>query len=318
MSAILSLTGLSKRYGSIQAVNNLSIEVQKGQVFGILGPNGSGKTTTLGMLLGVINPDAGHFQWFGESGNSSGGANSRLGSGGTSANLSSSLKRIGAILETPNFLPYLSAVQNLKIVAEIKGVGFAKIDPILAKVGLLERKNSPFNTFSLGMKQRLALASALLNDPEILVLDEPTNGLDPQGIAEVRELILSIADQGTTILIASHLLDEIEKVCTHVAILKKGEKLYSGPVGEISRSGAIRIEVSATNHQALEDALSTFPGIGPVSKQGAVLQTSLADEVKAETIGQFLFDKGIVITHLVVKKSSLEKQFLDLIAQNSN
>ena len=214
METILKIENLYKNYGAVKAVKNVSLEIKKGNVYGILGPNGSGKSTTLGIVLNVVNKTSGEYSWF----------------GGT-METHEALKKVGAIIERPNFYPYMTAEQNLKLVCKIKGTNYAKIDEKLEIVGLLDRKNSKFRTFSLGMKQRLAIASALLNDPEILILDEPTNGLDPQGIRQIRDIINLIASQGTTILLASHLLDEVEKVCSHVLILRKGEILYSGEVG---------------------------------------------------------------------------------------
>jgi len=191
-NTILQIENLSKNYGAVQALDKLNLSVEKGMVFGI--------------LLGVLNATNGSYSWFGNS------------------DLDENRKRIGALLETPNFYPYLSAVQNLNIVAKVKGLSNVddRIDKVLKVVNLFKRKDSNFKTYSLGMKQRLAIASALLNDPEILVLDEPTNGLDPQGIAEIRNLIIEISREGKTIIIASHQLDEIEKVCTDVVILKEG------------------------------------------------------------------------------------------------
>jgi len=193
MEKVLSVKNLTKKFKRV-VVNNISFDVERGNVYGLLGPNGSGKSTTFGMLLSTINPTSGDWFWFGKKGTDP-----------------ETLKRIGAIIEQPNFYPYLSAETNLKIVAEIKGTPSARIDEVLNMVKLLERKKDKFKTFSLGMKQRLAIASALLNNPEVLILDEPTNGLDPEGIIQIREIIGSIAQQGITIIIASHLLDEIEK-----------------------------------------------------------------------------------------------------------
>ncbi len=213
LEKILTINNLTKKFGYLTAVKDLSFTIEKGNVYGILGPNGSGKSTTLGIVLNVVNRTSGEFSWF--NGNSS---------------THEALKKVGAIIERPNFYPYMTAVQNLKLVCKIKEVPEDRIDEKLQLVGLLDRKNSKFSTYSLGMKQRLAIASALLNNPEILILDEPTNGLDPQGIHQIREIIKKIASHGTTILLASHLLDEVEKVCSHVVILRKGEKLYSGTV----------------------------------------------------------------------------------------
>ncbi len=217
MDTILTINNLTKKFGNLTAVDNLSFSIERGNVYGILGPNGSGKSTTLGIVLNVVNETSGDFHWFD-------------GSGTTHA----ALKKVGAIIERPNFYPYMTAFQNLELVCKIKGVSKDKIKEKLELVALADRKNSKFDTFSLGMKQRLAIASALLNDPEILILDEPTNGLDPQGIHQIREIIKKIASEGTTILLASHLLDEVEKVCSHVVILRKGKSLYTGSVEEMN------------------------------------------------------------------------------------
>ncbi len=219
METILTVSNLTKKFGYLTAVKDLSFSIEKGNVYGILGPNGSGKSTTLGIVLNVVNRTSGNFTWF---------------DGHTTTH--DALKKVGAIIERPNFYPYMSAVQNLKLVCKIKEVSEDRIEETLELVGLWERRHSKFRTYSLGMKQRLAIASALLNDPEILILDEPTNGLDPQGIHQIRQIIKKIASQGTTILLASHLLDEVEKVCTHVVILRKGEKLYSGRVDNMLAS----------------------------------------------------------------------------------
>ncbi|QTN39668.1 ATP-binding cassette domain-containing protein [Cryomorphaceae bacterium] len=297
MSTILNISQLSKSYGKVKALQSLDMTIERGQVHGILGPNGSGKTTTLGILLGVLKSDSGSFDWFGN------------------PVLYRSLQRIGAILETPNFYPYLSAVKNLEIVRLIKGVERHRIDEVLEQVNLAERKHDKFSTYSLGMKQRLAIASALLNEPEILVLDEPTNGLDPQGIAEVRELIMTIAGQGTTILIASHLLDEIEKVCSHVTILKQGKRLFSGPVDEVFATAGM-IEIGAEDRDALEKACASFPGVKAVNHNARQLHLNLEEHIDPARLNAYLQEQGIVVNHLVYRKSSLEQQFLELVSQS--
>mgnify|MGYP000956338405 FL=1 len=204
---ILHTEQLTKRFSRrILAVDGMDLEVPKGQVFGLLGPNGSGKTTTLGMILGVVSKTKGSYSWFGQ------GEDYRL------------RKKIGAILEQPNFYPFLSARQNIMVHSQIKDIRKPDTDGLLKLVGLYERADDPFKTYSLGMKQRLAIASAMLADPEVLIFDEPTNGLDPQGIAEIRKLILDIRDMDKTIILASHLLDEVQKVCSHFAVLRKGKK----------------------------------------------------------------------------------------------
>jgi ABC-2 type transport system ATP-binding protein len=219
VNSVLKILNLTKKYGLLTAVSNLSFDIEKGSIYGILGPNGSGKSTTLGIVLNVVNKTSGGFSWF-----------------GGELTTHQALKKVGAIIERPNFYPYMTAYQNLKLVCKIKGISYDNIEKTLETVGLIDRIDSKFSTFSLGMKQRLAIASALLNDPEILILDEPTNGLDPQGIHQIREIIKEIAQNGTTILLASHLLDEVEKVCTHVVVLRKGVNLYSGRVDELISS----------------------------------------------------------------------------------
>ena len=295
METILSLKNLDKKYGTLHAVNKLSFDIQKGNVYGILGPNGSGKSTTLGIILNVVNRTSGEFSWF---------------DGKLSTH--EALKKVGAIIERPNFYPYMTAVQNLKLICTIKGISNDKIDEKLKTVNLFERRDSKFKTYSLGMKQRLAIASALLNDPEILILDEPTNGLDPQGIHEIRQIIQEIASTGTTILLASHLLDEVEKVCSHVIVIKKGVKLYSGRVDDMTASnGLLELKV-ANNDAALLDELEKHPAILKVTKEHETIIASLKDAISTEEINSYLFTKGIVLSHLVKRKPSLEQQFLDL------
>ena len=299
METILSLKNLDKKYGRVHAVNNLSFDIQKGNVYGILGPNGSGKSTTLGIILNVVNRTSGEFSWF-------------------NGNLSTheALKKVGAIIERPNFYPYMTAFQNLSLICKIKGVSTDKIYEKLKAVNLYERRNSKFRTFSLGMKQRLAIASALLNDPEILILDEPTNGLDPQGIHEIRQIIQDIAKTGTTILLASHLLDEVEKVCSHVVVIRKGIKLYSGRVDEMTASnGLFELKVDG-DEETLISLLESHKSIGSVKKEGDLIFAYLNDQMKATEINAFLFKNGISVSHLVKRKPSLEQQFLDLTNNN--
>lgn len=294
MEPILTVTNLSKKFGYLTAVKDLSFNIEKGNVYGILGPNGSGKSTTLGIVLNVVNRTAGTFSWFG---------------GTTSTH--QALKKVGAIIERPNFYPYMTAEQNLKLVCKIKEVSEDKIGEKLELVGLLDRKNSKFQTFSLGMKQRLAIASALLNDPEILILDEPTNGLDPQGIHQIREIIKKVASQGTTILLASHLLDEVEKVCSHVIILRKGEKLYSGRVDDMLASYG-HFELRAHDMNALKTFLGKHTGFGSIKQENGMITAILREEMDATVLNKALFEEGIVLSHLVKRKASLEEQFLTL------
>lgn len=299
METILSLKNLDKKFGRVHAVNNLSFDIQKGNVYGILGPNGSGKSTTLGIILNVVNKTSGEFSWF-------------------DGNLSThqALKKVGAIIERPNFYPYMTAIQNLSLICKIKDISTEKINEKLKIVNLFERRNSKFKTYSLGMKQRLAIASALLNNPEILILDEPTNGLDPQGIHEIREIIQKIAKNGTTILLASHLLDEVEKVCSHVVVIREGVKLYSGRVDEMSAShGLFELNTNEPKNKLIS-ILNSNSNIGSVKEEGDLIVAHLTKEMEASEINNYLFKNGITVSHLVKRKPSLEEQFLDLTNNN--
>jgi ABC-2 type transport system ATP-binding protein len=208
----------------------------------------------------------------------------------------------------------MTAAQNLELVCKIKGISYEKIDEKLELVNLLDRRNDKFRTYSLGMKQRLAIASALLNDPEILILDEPTNGLDPKGIQEIRNIIKIISQQGTTILLASHLLDEVEKVCTHVVVLQKGEKLYEGRTDLMTQSFGI-VELKSENEWEKINALvSNYQGVQKIEKDGELILVYLNNEINTSHLNQFLFENGIVLSHLKMTKPSLEQRFLDLTA----
>ncbi|WP_264531005.1 ABC transporter ATP-binding protein [Flavobacterium sp. N502540] len=294
METILTIENLHKRYGRIQALKNVSFEIQKGHVYGILGPNGSGKSTTLGIVLNVVNRTSGNYTWF-----------------GGKLQTHEALKKVGAIIERPNFYPYMTAEENLKLVCKIKSINYSKISEKLDLVGLSERKDSKFSTFSLGMKQRLAIASALLNDPEILILDEPTNGLDPQGIHQIRDIIRKIASQGTTILLASHLLDEVEKVCSHVVVLRKGEILYSGSVDGMSANEGF-FELQSEDNLALKTILGTHPAVEKITEEDGKILVYLHSDLSASELNHFLFSKNIALSHLVKRKNSLEAQFLEL------
>jgi ABC-2 type transport system ATP-binding protein len=296
LETILTIDNLNKRYGSIQALKNISFEIKKGNVYGILGPNGSGKSTTLGIVLNVVNKTTGQYSWF----------------GGT-MQTHDALKKVGAIIERPNFYPYMTAEENLKLVCKIKNINYSKINEKLELVGLNDRKDSKFSTFSLGMKQRLAIASALLNDPEILILDEPTNGLDPQGIHQIRAIIKQIAAKGTTILLASHLLDEVEKVCTHVIVLRKGEILYSGLVDGMSANEGF-FELQADDLENLATVLKTHPAVGSVKIIDSKVIVYLKSALEAKDLNRYLFDNNISLSHLIKRKNSLEEQFLELTA----
>jgi ABC-2 type transport system ATP-binding protein len=291
---ILELNNITKHYKTVTALNNVSFTVPEGSVYGILGPNGSGKTTLLGIILDILKPTSGSFSLMGKP------ADAEI------------RKQIGTLLETPNFYHYLSGEKNLRIAAHIKGKGFNEIDNVLQKVNLYQRKQSKFNTYSLGMKQRLAIASCLLGDPKVLIFDEPTNGLDPNGIAEIRELIQKLAAEGKTILMASHLLDEVEKVCTHVAIIKNGNLLTAGSVDEVLVTDEI-IEVSANDLTALENILQQMGGFASMKKQNNFLQLFYSNgNANAASINQYCFQNNIALNHLQLKKKSLETKFLEL------
>lgn len=298
MKTILTLTNLTKKFGSLTAVDNLSLKINKGFVYGILGPNGSGKSTTLGILLNIVNKTDGNYLWF----------------DGTETT-HSALKKVGAIIERPNFYPYMTAKQNLDLVCKIKNVTKNKINEKLEIVDLLDRRNHKFSTFSLGMKQRLAIASALINEPEILILDEPTNGLDPKGIHQIREIIKKIAANGTTILLASHLLDEVEKVCTHVVILRKGKSLYSGSVENMIASHGF-FTLQSEDLDLLKKVLDEHPSVGDVKIEGTQLVAYLNEPLSGSKLNKILFEKGINLSYLVHRKESLEEQFLELTKPN--
>lgn len=303
---ILEINGLSKNYKKIKAVDKLSLKIEAQMVYGILGPNGSGKTTTLGMLLGVIRQSEGDFSWF------------------DNGEKDENRAKIGALLETPNFYPYLTAYQNLELVAKIKGIEInsesdasISVNKALEMVGLTDRKDSKFSTYSLGMKQRLAIGSALLGDPQVLVLDEPTNGLDPQGIAEIRELIIEIGKSGKTIIIASHILDEIEKICTHCAILRTGKLLRIGTINEIIGNQDVTLmKISAEDTEALKKVIETELHMSIYKEDGDVTIISTTSGTKTADINKLFFDKGIVLSQLNMFNESLENQFLQIVKKS--
>jgi ABC-type multidrug transport system ATPase subunit len=296
--SILSINGLTKHFGRIRAVEDLTLEVKRGEVYGILGPNGSGKTTTLGMILGVVHATRGIYMWFGE------------------IPTHESRKRIGAILEQPIFYPYLSAAANLKIIAQIKNSKDYDIDNSLTLAGLYDRRHSMFRTFSYGMRQRLAIAAALLCSPEVLILDEPTNGLDPQGIAEVRDMIKNVATTGMTVILASHLLDEVQKTCSHVCVLEKGKKLFSGKVDDVLNE-TVMLEIAAANMALLKATLKEFQKMSEFREEHDKLVVKLAPGTTAEDLNAFLFGQGVILSHLALHKKSLEKYFLELLEKPS-
>ena len=291
---ILTVENLSKSYGKIDALKKVSFSVPEGSVFGILGPNGSGKTTMLGTIMDILKPTSGTYKLFDE------------------VPTELHRRRIGTLLETPNFYHYLSGVKNLEIAAEIKQHGKEDIPHVLEMVDLTKRKDSKFSTYSLGMKQRLAIASCLLGSPKVLIFDEPTNGLDPVGIAEIRDLMKRLYSEGKTIIMASHLLDEVEKVCTHVAILRKGELITSGNVNEIL-SNEDMVEVGAKDGEKLIEVLQKMPNQTRVAKEGGTIKVFYpVGTADLEAINNFCFSNGIILNHLILKKKSLEARFFEL------
>ncbi len=303
---VLQIDHLSKNYGAIKALNNVSFAVPKGTVFGILGPNGSGKTTLLGIVMDILKATDGTYSWDGQT------ASNEL------------RKKIGTLLETPNFYHYMSAEDNLKIAASIKGRGMEDIDQVLKLVNLDQRKTSKFSTFSLGMKQRLAIASTLLGNPDVLVFDEPTNGLDPAGIAEIRELIKELNKKGKTIIMASHILDEVEKVCTHVAIIQKGVLKTVGSVKEVmntdgtsASTGTNLIEIAANDIIALKNLVGSLHYISDLTEDENGLSFICPDTIQSTEINRFCFEKGIVLSKLNVKRKSLEARFLEITGTKS-
>lgn len=292
--SILTVENLHKNYGYIKALKGVSFSVPRGSVYGILGPNGSGKTTLLGIIMNVLKATSGSYKLFDET------------------PTEHHRKQIGTLLETPNFYHYLNAVQNLKIASAIKGHSEVDIDRVLGLVDLLARKHSRFSTYSLGMKQRLALASCMLGNPEVLVFDEPTNGLDPVGIAEIRELIKKLNKEGKTIIMASHLLDEVEKVCTHVAILQKGTLITHGHVDEILVNEDI-VETGAASPEKLQQLLQAYPNATHLKVNEQYVELFFpAGTASLENINRFCFEKGVTLNHLRLRKKSLESKFFEL------
>ena len=296
MDSILSIRAISKYYGSIRALHQVSFEVPPGSVFGVLGPNGSGKTTLLGIIMDVLKAGSGTYSWFG------------------APPSAEQRRKIGTLLETPNFYHYLSGERNLQIAASIKGQNLADIPRVLELVNLTERRHSKFSTYSLGMKQRLAIAACLLGNPSVLVFDEPTNGLDPVGIAETRELIRDLSRQGKTIVLASHLLDEVEKVCTHVAILQKGQLLMAGDVNEVlANEDFIELGVEKGGMEKLKTLLSGLPGVKQVKNAEPHLQIFFTNDIMdLAGINRTCFEQGVVLNHLQLRKKSLESKFMEI------
>lgn len=295
---VLQISGLTKKYSKITALKSLDLKIEQGNVYGLLGPNGSGKTTTLGIILGILKQDDGSFSWFGDKY----GDQYRL--------------KIGAILETPNFYPYLNADENLEIIRHIKNDQNADFTKLLTMVNLVDRRKSNFSTYSLGMKQRLAIAATLIGEPEVLIFDEPTNGLDPQGIAEVREILKKIANTGKTVIMASHILDEVEKICSHVAIIKKGQLLATGPVGSIINSD-ITVELASNDMHLLKSFLAGIPMVKSLHMLDKFIEITVDQNEDFAVLNKLAFDNGIILTHFVGRKKRLETEFLEITSKSN-
>lgn len=294
---VLEIKNTSKSYGRIKALNNLNLSIEQGNIYGILGPNGSGKTTTLGIILGILSRDEGEVIWF---------ENQKK----------RPLLSIGALLETPNFYPYLNATQNLEIIAKIKDHDQTDFTELLKLVNLYDRRRSKFRTYSLGMKQRLAIAATLIGEPEVIIFDEPTNGLDPQGIAEIRNILKRIAGSGKTVIMASHILDEVEKICSHIAIIKNGHLLATGPIGQILDQNGI-LEIEATNREKLELFLKTYSSIRGTKASKTFVECTVDSSFKMDVFVETLLKESIIPTHLVYRKRQLEEEFLEIIHKNA-
>ncbi|MDA3779057.1 MAG: ABC transporter ATP-binding protein [Bacteroidales bacterium] len=292
MEKALQINNLSKNYNNIKAIEDISLTIKKGEVYGLLGPNGSGKTTTLGIILGVLKANRGNYKWF--------------------DNNKSHKCKIGSLLETPNFYPYLSLYDNLKIVATIKNADEKDITNALGLTNLLTRKYSKFKNLSLGMKQRLAIASTLIGDPEILIFDEPTNGLDPEGFKDIRNIIKSESEKGKTIILASHILDEVEKVCSHVGVLKSGKLIANGKVTELLTASDL-VYLNSENKEALLELINKSDMVTKIVETNPEIIVTLNSNSSASDFNKYAFNKGIVLNKIFTKAVSLEKQFLVLV-----
>jgi ABC-2 type transport system ATP-binding protein len=298
---VVEIEGLRKHFGSVVAVKDLSLHIPRGGVFGLLGPNGSGKTTTIGLMLGLIRPTSGTIRLFGQE---------------VRASHADALQRIGAMVESPAFYPGLSGRANLRF---FQGIGQARagksVDELLELVGLSQRADSKFRTYSLGMKQRLGIAYALLGDPELVFLDEPTNGLDPSGMAEVRELIPRLAEAGHTIVLSSHLLNEVEQVCQDVAILSRGQIIAQGKVQDLLHTqGAVRLKTTADERAA--PILGALDWVSAVRNEGGYIVASTSPD-RAGDLTRALAQQDVYVTEMVPQRVSLEKYFLQITAQQS-
>lgn len=301
MDSVLSVRGLTKHYGPLLAVRDLDLDLRPGEVFGLLGPNGSGKSTTLGCVLGLIAPTKGTIEAFGLD---------------LRRHRWDVLRRIGAIIETPALFPYLSGRDNLRALAlSAGGVPHGRIDELLKLVGLADRADDKFKTYSLGMKQRLGIATTLLTDPQLVILDEPTNGLDPAGQREVRALIPQLAAEGRSVVLASHLLHDVEQVCDRIAIMRRGEIVALGAVEQILHRGRrIEIELLPDDMDRGEAAVRSIDGVADVTRRNGWLVVDAPRE-RGRDLVRALAGAGIYPNVLRPTSSTLEDFFLELTAE---
>jgi ABC-type multidrug transport system ATPase subunit len=289
---VIEAIDLTKRYGELVAVDRLTMRVRRGEVYGFLGPNGAGKTTTMRMLVGLVRPTTGRASILGMAPGSSAG-----------------LARVGALIEGPGFFPFLSARDNLRVMAQHAGIARERVDAVLAEVELADRAGDRFGTFSQGMKQRLGVAAALLKDPEVLILDEPTTGLDPKGMAEMRGFIRGLGRGRRTVLLSSHLMPEVEQVCDRVAVIDRGHLVKEGTVDELRGGGVLLVRAEPLEHAS--SLLDGFPGIDRVvSGDGALRITT--DPASAPAINRMLVEAGVAVFELRSERASLEDVFLEL------
>jgi len=298
---VLRTIGLSKTFGKFEAVKKINLELRRGEVFGFLGPNGAGKSTTVGMILGLIAPTSGSIELFGVKQDGKHWA---------------ALRRIGAIIEEPAFYPYLSGWDNLLVLANSIGhIPESKITEVLERVSLLDRSKDQYGHYSMGMKQRLGIASTLLRDPELIILDEPTNGLDPAGTKEIRDLIPQLAEENRAVLLCSHLLHEVELVCSKVAIIKQGTIVANAPIKELLSRGNI-LQIKVTDKEKATTLLRSLSWVKSVKTEGDYLMVDVPGDRSGE-VNLALAQKGIMVTELVNRTAGLESVFLELTGGTS-
>ena len=296
--SVIKVQSLSKNFGALKAVDQLSFEVEAGQVYGFLGQNGSGKSTTIRMLLSLIHPSEGQIEIFGQS---------------LTNNRSAILEQVGAVIERPDLYPYLTAQEHLTLFAKLRKqkISASKIEATLSQVGLLARANDKIQTYSLGMKQRLGIGIALLHDPALIILDEPTNGLDPQGIADIRQLIKSLSkDQGKTVLVSSHLLSEIEQIATHILIIHQGKKMAEGPTSSLLDPNKTIVQIKTLDDLDAKQKLMDSVYRSNILERSEGLYLSIP-KLEIPALNTFLVASNIALLSLE-SKHSLEDYFLQL------